>query len=173
MQIPPLPKISKFSKNKHISHIRHTFFGLTKICLLWVGTVISRKHLRFPRHNLSRWTWTHSLNKYSLSPWPTYKHLCDKWTFPISCAWGSWNSPSTIFRPLQVFPVPRCEHVRPIYRGSKTKCYFIWTQIHEAEVAFWRDIPSHEKIPHPQKFLSPKNPDKDPQILKNPKSPGI
>lgn len=86
---------------------------------------------------MSLWTSTHSLNKYSLSPWPTYKHLCDKWTFPISCACGSWNSPSTIFRPLQVFPVPRCEQVRPIYKGSKTKGYIkfiIWTHYSWVEI---------------------------------------
>ena len=35
----PLPKISTFSQNKHFSHNKHAFFGLTKICLLWVGTV--------------------------------------------------------------------------------------------------------------------------------------
>ena len=31
--------ISTFSQNKHISQNKHTFFGLTKMCLLWVGKV--------------------------------------------------------------------------------------------------------------------------------------
>ena len=44
-----------------------------------------------------------------------------------------------------------------------------------AEVAFWWDIPSHEKIPIPGKI--PKNWEsedfrKNPQIFKNPQSPG-
>ena len=40
MRNPPLLILSTFSHNKHFSHIKHTFFGLTKMCLLWVGTVL-------------------------------------------------------------------------------------------------------------------------------------
>ena len=39
MRNPPLQQISTFSQNKHTFYNKHTFFGLTKICLLWVGTV--------------------------------------------------------------------------------------------------------------------------------------
>ena len=39
MRNPPLPEISTFSSNKHFSLKNRTFFGLTKMCLLWVGTV--------------------------------------------------------------------------------------------------------------------------------------
>ena len=39
MRNPPLPKKSTFPPNKHFSHKKHTFFGVTKMCLLWAGTV--------------------------------------------------------------------------------------------------------------------------------------
>ena len=28
-------------QNKHFTHNEHTFFGLTKMCLLWLGTVFA------------------------------------------------------------------------------------------------------------------------------------
>ena len=34
MRTPPLPKISTFSQNKHMSKNKHNFFGLTRMCLL-------------------------------------------------------------------------------------------------------------------------------------------
>ena len=42
MRNPPLPKISPFSSNKHFFLNKHTFFGLTKMCLLWVWTLIKQ-----------------------------------------------------------------------------------------------------------------------------------
>ena len=45
---PLLPKISTWIPNKHFSNNNHTFFGLTKMCLSWVSTVIN---IFKPRHH--------------------------------------------------------------------------------------------------------------------------
>ena len=78
------PKISTFPPNKHFPHNKLTFFGLTKMCLLWVGTAYFLKFIYFllwGRRNL--WIIQHyffiiSVYEYNICPYFDWKYKEDK-----------------------------------------------------------------------------------------------